>query len=111
VDDQARWGQIGGLTAWSRNDVETMTGPARRGFRARFERLVDPDGKLDPLERARRADRARRAHMLTLAAHSAAARRQRQAETAPTQLHVERRVVRSAAEAPPSVALWRRGAP
>lgn len=52
-----------------------MVGPAHRGFRARFERLVDPDGTLDPLERTIRADRARRAHMLTLAARSAAARK------------------------------------
>src|SRR5690349_14418196 len=69
------WGRIGGLTAWSRNDRETMVGPAHRAFRARFERLVDPDGVLDPQERAVRADRARRAHMLSLAAKSAAARR------------------------------------
>lgn len=69
------WGRIGGLTAWSRNDAATMVGPAHRGFRARFERLVDPDGSLDPRERAIRADRARRAHMLTLAAKSAEARR------------------------------------
>lgn len=76
ADDTRRtWGRIGGLTAWSRNDAATMVGPAHRGFRARFERLVDPDGVLDPRERAARADRARRAHMLTLAAKSAAARR------------------------------------
>jgi hypothetical protein len=76
-DEAKRWGQIGGLTAWSRNDPETMVGPAHRGFRRRFERLVDPDGLLDPQERTVRADRARRAHMLTLAARSAEARRTR----------------------------------
>ena len=73
--DAKTWGQIGGLTAWARNDPETMVGPAHRGFRARFEREVDPDGLLAPDERAKRADRAQRAHMLTLAAKSAAARR------------------------------------
>lgn len=73
--NQADWGRIGGLTAWSRNDAERMLGAARVGFRVRFERLVDPDGTLDPIERAIRADRARRAHMLTLAARSAAARK------------------------------------
>lgn len=72
-------GRIGGLTAWSRNDPATMVGPAHRGFRARFENLVDPDGTLDPRERAIRADRARRAHMLTLAAKSAAARKKKAA--------------------------------
>ena len=62
------------MTSWSRNDPETMVGPAHAGFRRRFERLVDPEGILDPAERARRADRARRAYMLGLAARSAAAR-------------------------------------
>jgi hypothetical protein len=79
MDAQARWGQIGGLVAWSRHDAETMQSAARRGFRARFERLVDPDGNLDPAERARRADRARRAWMLKLAARSAEVRRNRKA--------------------------------
>ena len=65
------WGRIGGLTAWARNDVETMVGPAHRGFRRRFENQVDPEGRLDPVERGRRAERAMRAHMLTLAAKSA----------------------------------------
>ena len=75
--DRRTWGRIGGLTAWSRNDAATMVGPAHRGFKARFERLVDPDGTMDPRERAIRADRARRAHMLTLAAKSAAARKKK----------------------------------
>jgi len=59
-----------------------MVGPAHAGFRRRFENLVDPDRKLDPAERDRRADRARRAYMLTLAAKSAEARRKRAAEAA-----------------------------
>lgn len=70
----ASWGRIGGLTAWAQNDVQTLVGPAHRGFRLRFERLVDPDGSLDPKERALRAERARRAHMLRLAARSAEVR-------------------------------------
>lgn len=57
-----------------------MIGPAHRGFFARFERQVDPEGVLPPEERAKRAERARRAHMLTLAAKSAAARRRRSEE-------------------------------
>lgn len=76
-DIRKLYGRIGGLTAWARLDPEIMLGPAHRGFRARFEKLVDPDGSLDPKERAIRADRARRAHMLDLAAKSAKARRQR----------------------------------
>ena len=75
MSDAAAWGRIGGLTAWSRNDAETMTGAAHRGFRAKFERECDPEGILPPAERAARSERARRAYMLTLAARSAAARR------------------------------------
>jgi hypothetical protein len=54
-----------------------MLNGARQGFKARFERQVDPLGELDPSERAARADRARRAHMLALAYRSAEARRGR----------------------------------
>jgi hypothetical protein len=79
---RATWGRIGGLTAWARNDPETMVGPAHAGFRRRFERLVDPEGILEPRERAVRADRARRAYMLSLAAKSAQARRARATKAA-----------------------------
>ena len=71
------WGRIGGLRAWALNGPEIMVGPAHRGFRTRFERIVDPEGVLPPDERKRRADRARRAHMLSLAAKSAEVRRNR----------------------------------
>ena len=75
MKERATWGRIGGLTAWSLNDAATMVGPAHRGFRRRFENLVDPDRVLPEAEREARADRARRAWMLTLAAKSAAARK------------------------------------
>ena len=52
-----------------------MTENARRAFLDRFEREVDPDGLLSVEERRRRADHARRAHMLRLALWSAQARR------------------------------------
>ena len=80
-EQRAAWGRIGGLTAWSRNGIETMLGPARRGFRARFERLVDPEGRLPAEERGRRAERAMRAHMLQLAERSARVRRSTQKAT------------------------------
>lgn len=76
------YGRIGGLTAWSRNGAETMLGAARRGFEARFEREVDPLGLLSPEERAKRAQRARTAWMLTLATRSAEARSNKKAATA-----------------------------
>ena len=75
MSDAERWGRIGGLTAWSLNGADVMVGPAHAGFRRRFENLVDPERVLPEAEREARADRARRAHMLTLAAKSAAARK------------------------------------
>jgi len=74
-EERQRWGRIGGLTAHSRHSPVEMTAGARRGFRERFRRLVDPEGALPPEERERRAERAMRAHMLTLSEKSARARR------------------------------------
>lgn len=62
-----RWAQV--------DDRKAATAPARKAFLDRFERQVDPDGTLDPAERARRADSARKAHMTRLALRSAKARR------------------------------------
>lgn len=41
----------------------------------RFEKQVDPDGELDPAERARRAEHARKSYFAGLALKSAQARR------------------------------------
>jgi hypothetical protein len=59
----------------------TNTAPARKAFLGRFERQVDPDGKLSPAERARRAEYARKAHMTKLAYASARARGAKAAHT------------------------------
>ena len=56
-------------------DRSAATAPARRAFDERFERQVDPDGVLDPAERARRAVHARKAYFTRLALTSARARR------------------------------------
>ncbi len=56
---------------------KTNTAPARAAFHARFEREVDPDGILDPDERARRADHARKAHFTRMQLSAAKARRAR----------------------------------
>jgi hypothetical protein len=56
-------------------DTSAATAPARQAFRDRFEREVDPDGALDPSERRRRAEHARRAYFTRLALASAKARR------------------------------------
>ena len=52
-------------------DAAAHTAPARAAFLGRFEREVDPDGALDPGERTRRAEHARKAFFLRLALTSA----------------------------------------
>lgn len=60
-------------------DPAAHTAPARAAFLGRFEREVDPDGVLEPRERARRAEHARKAYFLRLALASAHARGGRRA--------------------------------
>src|SRR5215216_2409606 len=55
-------------------DAAEHTAPARAAFLARFEREVDPDGVLDPQERARRAEHAKKAYFVRLALASRKAR-------------------------------------
>ena len=55
-------------------DPAAHTAPAREIFLSRFEREVDPDGLLEPQERARRAEHAKKAYFLKLAAASSTAR-------------------------------------
>lgn len=56
------------LVRWAMEpDPTAATAPARRGFLARFERAVDPDNRLDPAEREKRARRLLQAHMIRLA--------------------------------------------
>jgi hypothetical protein len=71
-------GQLGAHAQWARcEDRTARTAAARSGFYKRFENEVDPDGVLDPAERAKRAEHARQAHMLKMAMASAKARRLR----------------------------------
>lgn len=51
------------------------TAAARQASLDRFEKLVDPDGTMDPAERSRRAESLKKAHYLKMAAASAASRR------------------------------------
>lgn len=61
---------------WAREpDRTAATAPARQAFLSRFEQEVDPNGELNPQERARRAANARRAYFRRLAVKSAQARR------------------------------------
>jgi len=73
---KAAAGRIGAHTLWAKVDNPAAhTAPARKAFLDRFERQVDPDGLLDPVVRARKAEHARKAYFLGLAAKSAAARK------------------------------------
>jgi hypothetical protein len=70
---------IGSLTRWAREpDRKAAMAPAKNGFDARFEREVDPNNELDPAERAIRAEKLKKAHMLRLALASAKARAAKQ---------------------------------
>lgn len=59
------------------SDPTAFTAPARAAFLSRFEREVDPEGVLDPKERARRAEHAKKAYFLKLAISSREARRKK----------------------------------
>lgn len=62
-------------TRWATTeDRSAATAPARRGLDSKFERMADPDGVLDPHERAIRADHFRQAHYLRMAMLSVKAR-------------------------------------
>lgn len=69
-------GRIAANERWAHTDDRTAaTAPARAALDARFEAEVDPDGKLDPDERARRVASKRRAYFGRLALLSAQSRR------------------------------------
>ena len=71
-------GRAGALRSWANTEDKTArTQPARDAFLERFEREVDPDGKLPEKQRTERALYARHAHMTELARRSAQVRRQR----------------------------------
>ena len=68
--------RIAAEISWNRTyDRSARTRPAREAFLRRFEREVDPDGKLPLDERRCRAEHAKRAYMLRLAKRSVAARK------------------------------------
>ena len=70
--------RIAAEISWARTqDRSARTRPAREAFLKRFEREVDPDGRLPPDERRRRAEHALRAHMLRLRKRSMPAKKAR----------------------------------
>lgn len=70
-------GQLGAHRLHSRYDSRDLTANARAAFLDTFEQQVDPDRILDPAERARRAEHARKAHFVRLALASSTARAER----------------------------------
>lgn len=75
--------RAGAYAMHAQYDTRETTAHARAAFLGRFEREVDPDGSLEPGERARRAAAARRAYFTKLALRSSMARRASAAERAP----------------------------
>lgn len=70
--------RIASYTRWAgTGDRAAATAPARAAFESRFERLIDPEGKLPANERALRAEAARKAHFARLALASVKARRRK----------------------------------
>lgn len=75
--------KIAAHTRWAyTDDRRAATAPARAAARDRFEREVDPDGVLDPAERAIRAEHARSAFYTRMAYRSAQVRRARKQSAA-----------------------------
>lgn len=67
---------IAANTRWSKPGArEAHAAKIRAAQIRRYERQVDPESKLDPVERAQLAENARRADMQRLALRSAKARR------------------------------------
>jgi hypothetical protein len=58
----------------AQNDPRETTANARAAFLARFDREVDPEGLLEPDERRRRAEQARRAYFARLSLAAVKAR-------------------------------------
>ena len=69
---EAQWrrmvAEAAGLRCYGLYGGERMSLKARQARRTRYERLADPNGELDPRERARRADALQRADMLRMTA-------------------------------------------
>ncbi len=78
TSDRALRARIAAHSKWAQTpDRAAATQPARTAFLRRFEREVDPEGKLAPDVRARLADNAKSAHFSRLALRSVQSRRKK----------------------------------
>jgi len=66
----------------AQRDARETTTNGRAAFLARFEREVDPDRALDPAERRRRAEQARRAYFTRLSLTAIKAKRAKRTKPA-----------------------------
>lgn len=89
--DRVLQARLAARTRWAATaDRPAATAPARAAFEDRFHDQVDPEGILDPRERAIRAEHARKAYFAALALRSAQARRRaREATTAADAIEAE----------------------
>ena len=75
-NERAMRAKLAAHVSWANTpDPAARTAAARKAALDRFDREVDPDGVLDPDERARRAAHARKAYFLSLSLKAAKARR------------------------------------
>lgn len=77
MSDRSTLGRIGAYTMHATHDTKVVSAPGRAAAEARFEKQVDPEGVLEPAERARRAEMARKAHFSRMGLASAQARRRK----------------------------------
>lgn len=78
-EQRSKAGRAGMYSRLANEDRAEMTAAARAAAMDRFEKQVDPDGLLDPAERAIRAGYAKKAYFLQLSQRGVAARKRRAA--------------------------------
>lgn len=61
-----QWGKIGGTANAAINGNKTLARKGQQGLLNKFRNEVDPEGALDPEERAKRVRELHRAHMMRL---------------------------------------------
>jgi hypothetical protein len=75
-EERVRKARMAAHALHSKRDGRETTAAARKAWNVdHFEQLVDPDRKLPARERAKRAQHARKAHMINLADKSARSRK------------------------------------
>lgn len=79
--DRSQIARIAVHTSWAKTEDRTArTAPGTRASMARFEKQVDPEGRLSPEERAKRAENAKKAWFIALGRKSAKARAAKRAQ-------------------------------